>query len=86
MKTSRQRNLSSKEAADTRDTTAIKRLTTGYLKILFPNVKDPTDINKQDFEIFCLKPALEKRGIIRKQISMIDSEYREDLPDIKVKS
>lgn len=73
-------------SADTRDTTAIKRLTTAYLKILFPNVKYAADISKFDFEIFCLKPALEKRGIIRKQISMIDSEFREDLPDIKIKS
>ncbi len=72
-------------AADTRDTTAIKRLTTAYLKLLFPNVKETSDISKHDFEIFCLKPALEKRGIIRKQISLIDSEFREDLPDIKIK-
>lgn len=71
--------------ADTRDTTAIKRLTTAYLKLLFPQVKSPIDINKSDFENFCLKPALEKRGIIRKQINMIDSEFKEDLPDIRVK-
>lgn len=72
-------------AADTRDTTAIKRLTTAYLKLLFPNVKDATGISKPDFESFCLNPALEKRGIIRKQISIIDSEFKEDLPDIKIK-
>lgn len=71
-------------SADTRDTTAIKRLATGYLKILFPNVKHAKDISKHDFEIFCLKPAMEKRAIIRRQISMIDSEFREDLPDIKI--
>ncbi|MBF0398559.1 MAG: BREX system Lon protease-like protein BrxL, partial [Desulfobacterales bacterium] len=53
--------------ADTRDTTAIKRLCTGYLKLLFPDVQSPTDINKEDFDKFCLKPAIEKRGIIRKQ-------------------
>lgn len=70
--------------ADTRDTTAIKRLTTAYLKLLFPQVKSAEDINKSDFENFCLNPALDKRGIIRKQISMIDSEFKEDLPNIKI--
>lgn len=71
--------------ADTRDTTAIKRLTTAYLKLLFPNVKEASDISKHEFESFCLRPALEKRGIIRQQISMIDSEFKEDLPDIKIR-
>jgi len=71
--------------ADTRDTTAIKRLTTGYLKLLFPHVKNLGDINKIDFRHFCLEPALEKRGIIRKQLSMIDSEFKENLPEIKIK-
>ncbi len=71
--------------ADTRDTIAIKRLATAYLKLLFPNVKNPSDIDKTDFENFCLKPAFEKRGIIRRQINMIDSEFREDLPDIKMR-
>ena len=71
--------------ADTRDTTAIKRLTTAYLKLLFPHVKSTADINKSDFKNFCLEPALEKRGIIRKQISMIDREFKEDLPEIKIK-
>ncbi|MDI6889412.1 MAG: BREX system Lon protease-like protein BrxL [Thermodesulfovibrionales bacterium] len=71
--------------ADTRDTIAIKRLATAYLKLLFPNVKSPDEIDKTDFENFCLKPALEKRGIIRKQINLMDSEFKEDLPAISIK-
>jgi len=71
--------------ADTRDTTAIKKLTTGYLKLLFPHIKNPEDINKTEFRNFCLEPALEKRGIIRKQLNMIDNEFKEDLPEIKIK-
>ena len=71
--------------SDTRDTTAIKRLCSGYLKILFPNVRDYKGINIEEFEKFCLKPALRKRGIIRKQISLIDSEFSEELPDISIK-
>jgi len=70
--------------ADTRDVNAIKRLATAYLKLLFPHVRQASDIDKEDFEIFCLNPAIEKRGIIRKQIHLIDPEYKEELPDIKV--
>ncbi len=71
--------------ADTRDVTAIKRLTTGYLKLLFPNVRSVNDVKIEDFNRFCLQPALEKRGVVRKQINMIDSEFKEDLPLISVR-
>ena len=71
--------------ADTRDTTAIKRLSTAYLKLLFPHAKKADELQKEEFDEFCLKPAIEKRGIIRKQLSMMDSEYKEELPEIKVK-
>lgn len=71
--------------ADKRDTKAVKKLASGYLKLLFPHVKTPDDISKDDFYSFCLKPALEKRGVVRKQISLIDSEFHEELPDIEVR-
>ena len=71
--------------ADTRDTTAIKRCASAYLKLLFPHVKSSNDISKTDFEIFCLQPAIEKRRIIRHQIHLIDKEFKETLPEIKLK-
>ena len=71
--------------ADTRDTVAIKRLCTGYMKLLFPNVVNAGDIDKDDFKNFCLNPALEKRGIVRKQIHRMDIEFAEDIPNICVK-
>jgi len=71
--------------ADTRDTRAVTKLASGYLKLLFPHVRTPNDISKDDFYSFCLKPALEKRGIVRKQRSLIDSEVHEELPDISVR-
>jgi predicted ATP-dependent Lon-type protease len=58
------------ESADTRDTNAITKLCDGYLKLLFPHVKDIKDINKRDFEEYCLKPAKKIRSIIRKQIEL----------------
>lgn len=71
--------------ADTRDTNAIIKLCNGYLKLLFPHVKNVDDINKRDFEEYCLKPAKEMRSIIKKQRSLIDSEVDENIPDIGVK-
>jgi len=71
--------------ADTRDTKAIIKISTGFLKLLFPHVRNKSDVNKEDFETYCLYPAMEMRKIIRKQISLIDSEFRENLPEIKVK-
>lgn len=71
--------------ADTRDTRAIVKICTGYLKLLFPHVHEREDIDKMEFETFCLKPAIEMRKIIKRQISLIDSEFKEDLPKIKMK-
>lgn len=72
--------------ADTRDTTAVKRLATAYLKMLFPQVSNKEDITKDEFFTYCLKPALEKRQIIRSQIHMIDEEFSDEMPDIKLKN
>jgi len=71
--------------ADTRDTTAVKRLATAYLKILFPNITNASEIDKKDFNDFCLEPAMEKRRIIREQISLIDDEFSPNMPEIKIK-
>lgn len=71
--------------ADTRDTRAILKITTGYLKLLFPHISHEDEISKEDFERYCLKPAIDMRKIIKNQISLIDSEFNDVLPDIKVK-
>ena len=71
--------------ADTRDTKAIIRISTAYLKLLFPHVRTIDDISKEDFEEYCLKPAIHMRGIIKHQISLIDLEFKNELPDIKLK-
>lgn len=71
--------------ADTRDTKAIIKISTAYLKLLFPHVRTIQDISQEDFEEYCLKPAMHMRGIIKHQISLIDYEFRNELPDIKIK-
>lgn len=70
--------------ADTRDRKAIVKICTGYLKLLFPHVREEDEVNKNEFEIFCLKPAKEMRKIIKRQISLIDNEFNDDLPQITI--
>ena len=62
------------ERADTRDLEAIKRLCTGFLKLLFPHVKKPSDISTDDFWEYCLNPAIQMRKIIIGQLGIIDPE------------
>ncbi len=71
--------------ADTRDTTAIIRLATAYMKILFPHVRTINDITREEFETYCFKPAYEKRKIVRTQLSIADMEYNPKMPDIRVR-
>ena len=72
--------------AATRDTEAIKRICTGYLKLLFP---DATEVDKVDvslFERYCLAPAIEMRSVIKTQLGILDpGEFGEaTVPDIRV--
>ena len=74
------------EHADTRDTEAIKRLATAYLKLLFPNVRNEFDVDKMEFRDYCLTPAMKMRRIIKLQQGMIDSEYKnKDIPCLMVR-
>ena len=71
----------------TRDTEAIKRICTGYLKLLFP---DATDVSKVDialFETYCLMPAMEMRRVIKTQLGIIDEgEFGgTTIPEITIK-
>ncbi len=75
--------------ADKRHTTAIKRICTAFLKLLFPHVQSPSDIDREDFIHYCLEPAMEMRGVIYKQLCIIDpKEYAvpsKAIPEIECK-
>lgn len=72
--------------ADTRDTEAIKRICTAYLKLLFPNVRQAKDISARDFNRYCLRPAMEMREIIRIQMGIADEkEAGKTVPSFSVK-
>ncbi len=62
--------------ADTRDTNAVKKIMTAYLKLLFPHWKQPSDVDTELLRQYCLEPAVRMRGIIKKQLAIMDEEYR----------
>lgn len=75
------------EKADTRDTEAVKRIATAYLKLLFPYVRKVTDIDASKFKNYCLKPAMKMREIVRLQQEWIDKEYKgKAIPEFQIKA
>lgn len=69
------------DGADTRDTEAVKRIATAYLKLLFPHVQSVNDISAYDFKRYCLDRAKKMRDTIRYQLGLLDVEYAgKDLP------
>ncbi len=70
--------------ADVRDSTAIKRIATGYMKLLFPHWQRIEDVDVDDFENFCLDPALHRRSIIKEQCHRIDPEFKQKMPDVSI--
>lgn len=74
------------EKADTRDTAAIERICSAYMKLLFPHIRSAEDMSPFEFDSFCLQPALEMRSIIRIQMGLIDiKEAGKTVPDIRTK-
>ena len=74
------------EAADTRDTEAVKRIATAYLKLLFPQVRGAEDIAPEDFRRYCLGRAMKMRDTIKYQLGQLDTEYRgKDIPRFEVR-
>ena len=73
------------EGADTRDTEAVKRIATAYLKLLFPQVRRPEDIRPREFNRYCLRRACKMRATIKMQLGLMDVEYRgKDIPQFTV--
>ena len=71
-----------------RHTEAVKRIATAYLKLLFPNVRSVNDVNPKEFMKYCLRPAIKMRKIIWRQLSILDSEYKNEdkqMPEFTLK-
>lgn len=76
--------------ADQRDLTAIKRLCTALVKLLYPHARTKDDIDPQEFIDYCLDPAKEMRAVIKKQLCIIDPHEfdkpgKNTIPDIQYK-
>ena len=69
---------------DMRDAKAVKRIATAYMKLLFPHWRTIDDVDRHEFETFCLTPALYRRGIIKEQCHNIDPEFRSRLTGISM--
>ena len=67
---------------DLRDTRAVQRLASGYLKLLFPNLQE---ITPEKFEKYCLSPAIELRQNIRRQMALLDPEFSPEIAEILVR-
>lgn len=73
------------EGADTRDTEAVKRIATAYLKLLFPYVQQMDDIEPRVFKRYCFDRARRMRDTIKYQLGLLDVEYAgKDLPTFKI--
>jgi len=74
------------EQSDTRDTEAVKRIATAFLKLLFPNVRAAQEISRREFINYCLQPAMKMRGIIKRQLGILDIEFRgKGIPSFSLK-
>lgn len=71
--------------ADLRDFKAVKKIATGYMKLLFPHWRDLNAINIQEFDLYCLQPAINRRRIIKEQCHNLDPEFKKQMPNIYVR-
>jgi len=76
--------------ADKRDMTAIKRLCTAFVKLLYPNALRKEDIAPDEFIKYCLNPAKEMRAIIKRQLCIVDPKEfdvpgKNTIPDVQYK-
>ena len=71
--------------ADTRDFNAVKRIAVAYMKLLFPHWTHVCDVNLDDFDTYCLQPAIRRRGIIKEQCHYIDVEFKTTMPNFWIR-
>ena len=72
------------QKADVRDSNAIKRIATAYMKLLFPHWHRTEDVNEDEFRMCCLEPAIHRRGIVKTQCHNIDPEFKTRMPVVDI--
>ncbi len=56
-----------------RNEDAVRLIASGLMKLQFPH----GEITTEEFEIFCVRPAIELRQLVWEQLYILDSEYRQ---------
>ena len=81
------RSIAVPEGADMRHLKAVKRIASAYLKLLFPHILKKEDMDIAEFYTYCLKPAVHRRDIIRRQCANIDHEssFSKPMPIFELK-
>lgn len=72
--------------ADTRDFNAVKRIAVGYMKLFFPHWTSVSKVDMDEFEQYCLQPAIRRRGIVKEQCHYIDPEFKTSMPEFWLKT
>jgi ATP-dependent Lon protease len=56
-----------------RNEDAVRLIASGLMKLQFPHGQ----VSPEDFEIYCLRPAIELRQLVWEQLYQLDAEYRQ---------
>jgi ATP-dependent Lon protease len=75
----------SEERSDLRDLKAVQKIASAYSKLLFPHITKVEELDKNEFKLYCLDPAIRRRGIIKEQCHKIDEEFKAYMPNIRLK-
>ncbi len=62
-----------------RNEDAVRMIASGLMKLQFPHGQ----ISAEDYEIYCVRPAVELRQLVWEQLYMLDAEYRQYDEDIQ---
>lgn len=71
---------------DNRDFNAVKRIAVGYMKLLFPHWTSASKVNIDEFDTYCLQPAIRRRGIVKEQCHYIDPEFKSTMPNFWIEN
>lgn len=75
----------SEERSDLRDLKAVQKIASAYSKLLFPHITSVEELDKNEFKLYCLDPAIHRRAIIKEQCHRIDEEFKDYMPEIRLK-
>ena len=75
----------SEDDSDLRDLKAVQKIASAYSKLLFPHITSVDELDKNEFKLYCLDPAIHRRGIIKEQCHKIDEEFKKYMPEIRLK-